>query len=305
MTISVLIPTYNGAGKIMNLLHCLGKQTLLPDEIIVLIDGSKDGTEELIADGDFSLKARTKVLWQPNGGRAKVRNAAAAHASSDLLIFFDDDMLPLPDCIKQHHDWQLTHEKAFVTGGLEEPVDETTSDILRYKASLSRKWNKELEGHPDGLLEGDSAFFTAANFSVPAGLFRELNGFDERLNDAEDYELCVRAQRAGVRFYFLPDAFAWHNDPLTCSTYILRLRQYAQAHRKLQSLMPELPVRYKQPVPQGLKKMFFKLFLNRFWIRSVDNGFWTRLLPHSLRYRLYDYVITANGVYFPDKVSLS
>lgn len=305
MTVSVLIPTYNGANKIGKLLACLDGQTLLPDEIIVLIDGSQDGTEACIAQCDFQLKNRTKVVWQPNGGRAKVRNAAARLATGDLLIFFDDDMLPLSDCVEQHLKWQTSHTRSFVTGGLEEPVDEHASDILRYKASLSRKWNQELKQHPEGLLEGDAAFFTAANFSVPAKLFAELGGFDERLNDAEDFELCTRSQNKGVRFYFLPEAFAWHNDPLSCKSYINRLRQYAKAHQRLQMLKPELPVRYRQVKPSGMKRLLFRIFLSRFWIDSIDKGLWAKLLPRSLRYRLYDFVITANGVYFPEKVSLS
>ena len=48
MKISVIIPTYNGAHKIMNVLYSLERQTVKPDEVIVVIDGSTDNTVELL-----------------------------------------------------------------------------------------------------------------------------------------------------------------------------------------------------------------------------------------------------------------
>lgn len=104
--ISVIIPTFNGFHKIMRILKKLEQQSKKPDEVIVVVDGSTDETVRLLQQKQFSFKA-FKIIERENGGRSKVRNKGAKEAGGDLLIFFDDDMLPEPDCVAihfQHHE---------------------------------------------------------------------------------------------------------------------------------------------------------------------------------------------------------
>src|SRR6187397_1060160 len=98
MSTSVIIPTYNGAHKVVNVLRALEQQTHLPDEVVVVIDGSTDNTAELLRTNTFKLPS-LRIIEQPNGGRAQVRNRGAKEASQDLLIFFDDDMRPVPQSV--------------------------------------------------------------------------------------------------------------------------------------------------------------------------------------------------------------
>src|SRR5262245_26527586 len=101
MTVSVIVPTYNGAHKILSLLRALEKQTRLPEEVIVVIDGSTDGTSDLLRQNTFALPG-LRIIEQLNGGRSKVRNRGAKEAKSELLIFFDDDTVPTEACIEHH-----------------------------------------------------------------------------------------------------------------------------------------------------------------------------------------------------------
>lgn len=301
---SVIIPTYNGAQKLSGILDALVKQTLMPDEIIVAVDGSTDNTLAVLEKAKINIP-NLIVLRSENGGRSVIRNKGAAKASSELLIFFDDDMIPLKDCIQNHVKHHEQFPGSILTGGLSEEINDTSPDLLKYKSHLSNKWNKELRLN-GGQLSTKNIFITAANFSISRKLFYTLNGFDVQLKDAEDFDLAVRAYKAGVDLYFNEAAFAWHNDKVSCASYIKRQRQYAEAHKKLAALKPWfIGESFLQPVkkPSGLKKIIYQLFLSGLWVKAADNGI-LKILPRRLRYKIYDAIITANGVFFPDKVAL-
>lgn len=89
-SISVVIPTYNRADMIGETLTALRRQTLPPDEIIVVDDGSTDGTAEIIR----SLDSEIIVIRQDNAGPAVARNRGLQKAKGELIQFFDSDDLP-------------------------------------------------------------------------------------------------------------------------------------------------------------------------------------------------------------------
>jgi len=297
MTVSVIIPTYNGAHKILNVLRSVERQTTPPDEVIVVIDGSTDNTRQILEENSFSFKS-FRIIEQSNGGRAKVRNKGAQEASGTLLIFFDDDMRPAPECIRLHTEHHLKYPGSILTGAQMEEVVKTAPDFLRFKGMLSRKWYQPYL--PQKKIDTkDQLFLTAANLSMPKALFDSLGGFDERLTDAEDFDLGVRAFLANIPLYVNPQAHAWHDDPVTCAAYIRRQAQYAEAHRRLRLLKPELykdENKYLPAPPKGVKAILFSVFSYRCWIVGIDRNYWPRILPRAIRYKLYDIVLTAHQV---------
>src|SRR5689334_25157413 len=90
MKISVVIPTYNGRRFLLDTLESVYAQTLLPEEVIVVNDGSTDGTEELLR----SVEPRFQTLrWvsQSNHGVAHARNRGVQLATGDTIAFLDHD----------------------------------------------------------------------------------------------------------------------------------------------------------------------------------------------------------------------
>jgi glycosyltransferase involved in cell wall biosynthesis len=304
--VSVIIPTYNGAHKIAGLINALKNQTYKSFEVIVVIDGSTDGTASVIRKLDIGFAPFT-IIEQENKGRGAVRNRGASEAKGELLIYFDDDMLPIEQCIERHVQHHKEFPNSILTGGLCEEVDEKSTEMLKYKSYLSNVWNKSLLISKSGMLEKGSIFITAANFSIAKRLFKTLGGFDERLNDAEDFDFSISAHKAGISMFFKQEAFAWHNDRITCVSYIKRQRQYIIAHKKLAELKPWIEKEgFRKPLknPTGLRKKVFEFFSSEFWIKSIDQEK-LRIIPQSARYKIYDLIITANGIYFPEKVKLS
>lgn len=303
MSISVIIPTYNGAHKIMTLLANLEAQTVVPDELIIVIDGSTDNTEALLRSRAFSLP-NVSIIVQANGGRAKVRNTGAAAAKGDILVFFDDDMRPMANCLQLHVQHHKYISNSILTGAQIDEDGSCLPDIRRYKAYLTRKWSRSVTPSMGQPLKQEQLFITAAHCSMPKTIFDQLNGFDERLLDAEDYDLALRAHEQKIPVFYNEQIIAWHQDLIDCASYIKRMRQYAAAQKILASLHPEVENKYIFVQPSGLKAFFFSFFCFRFWMISIDKQVWKYILPKSFRYRLYDWVLTANGTFYPHKVAL-
>lgn len=85
---SVVIPAYNAAATIERALNSCLQQSRLPDEIIIVNDGSKDATEGILL-GQYAGKIR--YIIQENGGPAKARNTGIAAATGTHLLFLDAD----------------------------------------------------------------------------------------------------------------------------------------------------------------------------------------------------------------------
>jgi glycosyltransferase involved in cell wall biosynthesis len=84
---SVLIPAYNCSRTIRATLDSVLNQSMTPDEVIVLDDGSTDETFSIVE----SYKPQVSVIRQANKGVASTRNALCQRASGDLLAFIDAD----------------------------------------------------------------------------------------------------------------------------------------------------------------------------------------------------------------------
>lgn len=299
MNISVIIPTYQGASRILHVLEALKNQTITDFEVIVAIDGSNDRTKELLEKQAFSFKD-FKVLEQTNKGRAAIRNFGASAAVGELLVFYDDDTRPLEDSLQKHLRMQQKYKS--LCGGLaiEDPILCRT-DVQKYKRYLSLNWTSKFY---TGLnkLSKENLFLTAANFSIPKSLFERLGGFDERLTDAEDFELGIRALEQGHDVYFDKSNIAWHDDFITCESYIRRQRQYIRANEELSHKLPTELLRKPLIIREmsWRKRLIFYIFSNPALVKMVDKEFFT-FLPRVVRYRIYDLTITSLGKVFPNK----
>src|SRR3989344_1429591 len=100
--ISVIIPAYNEEKTIVACIHSVKNQTLLPDEIIVVDDGSTDKTLHVLSELQISSASRRiKLIQQRHRGPGKARNLGAQHAQGDILVFVDADMVLDENFIKE------------------------------------------------------------------------------------------------------------------------------------------------------------------------------------------------------------
>lgn len=90
--VSIILPVYNAANYIINLLNSLNSQTLKDIEFLIIDDGSNDNTNEVIRDHLFKLQdKRFKLIEKENGGVSSARNLGIKLAKGKYLIFIDAD----------------------------------------------------------------------------------------------------------------------------------------------------------------------------------------------------------------------
>jgi len=290
--VSVIIPTYNGAKKIDRLLASLLEQSIRTFEVIVVIDGSTDSTEETLQKYRDRFN-EFAVIKQENKGRAGARNAGAKIARHDLLIFYDDDMEVSTDSVQRHSEFHFQHDHVcLVTGHQEEPPAE--SDVEEYRKYLTNFWFSKFPTNVTRLDFGN-LFFAAANSSILKKTFERLTGFDERLSDAEDYDLAFRALQQNIHVYFDKNNRTLHHDRNTCKSYIKRQRQYQKAKLKWNEIHHQ-PVRSE---PGLIRKILYWPFAFRPWVRAIDQEYFT-IFPKKMRYKLYSIVVHSLSVVFPN-----
>jgi glycosyltransferase involved in cell wall biosynthesis len=95
-TASIIIPTFNGASRIGYCLDTLVKQTAGRNvEILVIDDGSTDNTANVVRN--YPL---VRLITQANAGPASARNRGALAAQGAILLFTDDDCVPMQDWLE-------------------------------------------------------------------------------------------------------------------------------------------------------------------------------------------------------------
>src|SRR5207245_3367479 len=131
--VSVVIPTYQRRVTVRRTLEALARQTMATSDydVIVVIDGSDDGTREMIEDfqGAYGLSA----IWQTNQGRAAARNAGIRGASGNLIVLLDDDMEPVPGFLLAHYDAHPPGSRRAVLGPVPIPDDASSPPIVHFR----------------------------------------------------------------------------------------------------------------------------------------------------------------------------
>ena len=140
--LSVVIPTYNRRDRLARVLAALERQTMPADEfeVVVVDDGSTDGSSDWLATRKPAYALRTLRL--SNGGPARARNAGVEAATGDILLFIDDDVEPTDSLIAEH----LKHLD--IDRGL------ATSSISRHVATI-RVFGRFI--HSQGFTKSDPA----------------------------------------------------------------------------------------------------------------------------------------------------
>jgi glycosyltransferase involved in cell wall biosynthesis len=201
--VSVIIPTYNRAQMVCRAIDSVLAQTLQDAEIIVVDDGSTDGTGKILADryGD-----RIRCSWQENQGRAVARNRGVQAAGGEYVLFLDSDDLLLPQSLELLLGFLDTRPEVDVVYSDGYYCDTQGRDIQRISAE------RPAIDHDD-LLE--TMVITNVVVACHSAMVRrrclEALGypyFDENLRGTEDADLWLRLAAQGSRFAYL--------DALTC-----------------------------------------------------------------------------------------
>jgi glycosyltransferase involved in cell wall biosynthesis len=218
--IDVIICTYNRAECLPRLLDALGKQTAPHSsfEILVVDDGSTDGTENLCRDFAQIMPNLRYERARRNQGLARSRNLGIAVSRAPLLAFIDDDCIPARDWVERMI--AALDKHLIVAGAIESPTEDfwkLCHNIAQFHPFLSSRRARK------------SRFIAGANMGFHRRVLESIGGFEPERMMAEDMECILRAGRAGIDVAFRPEAVVRHDPPRTGLREILH---YAAKHAR-------------------------------------------------------------------------
>ena len=225
---SIIVPTYQGGEPLVATLRSLsGLETPWPVEVVVVVDGSTDGSAEAAAAVGGPLPVR--VVVQPNSGAAAARNRGAREARGDLLLFLDDDMLADPGLLVAH-DARHRAGAGAVVGHIPLAPGSPSNHLTRGYAQWADGRAARLAASGGAVTVAD---LLTGQLSLAADLFTELGGFDEALTadgrfGGEDTDFLVRLSRSGREVVFAPDAVSSQQYEVDALRY---LGQWEEAGR--------------------------------------------------------------------------
>ena len=216
MSVSIIIPTFNGASRIGNCLDALAHQTAERDaEILVVNDGSSDNTAQIVAG-----YSGVRLITQSNAGPAAARNRGALEARGTIIMFTDDDCVPMSD-------WLAAMMEPFKDPSV---VGAKGVYRTRQRGLVPRFVQVEYEDkyrRMSHLPQIDFVDTYSAGFRRER--FLEMNGYDTSfpVACAEDVELSYRMSARGWIMKFVPAAVVYHTHPRTLRSYLKKKYKFA------------------------------------------------------------------------------
>jgi glycosyltransferase involved in cell wall biosynthesis len=179
--VSVIIPTYNRAALVQDAVAAVLAQTYRDFELLVVDDGSTDGTREVLA----AWGGEIRVLRLPaRRGVSGARNAGIVAARGEWLAFLDSDDLWLPE--------KLARQMAFVQAHPQFLLSQTEETWVRRGVRVNPPRTHKKEGGRIFLRSLERCLVSPSAVVLHRGLLDAHGGFDEDLPAAEDYDLWLR-----------------------------------------------------------------------------------------------------------------
>ena len=194
-----MIPAYNAEAYVKEAVDSALAQTYPAYEVIIVDDGSTDGTKGTLKP--YVEQEKIVYIHQENSGLAGARNAGIRRARGDYIAFLDSDDLFRPEKIGEQ------------VKILEEHLDYGVcySDLRHFLDEAPRRFFHHRYAYPSGdvfqpLLK--KQFINPLTVMARRELFEHYGYFDETLRRSEDWDLWLRWAHAGVKFYYLNKVLA-------------------------------------------------------------------------------------------------
>jgi poly-beta-1,6-N-acetyl-D-glucosamine synthase len=202
--VSVVIPAWNEGVGILKTVRSLLNNTYEPLEIVIVNDGSKDNSDELIR-AFIRENPRKNIVYQyqENAGKGKALNAAIARASGEIIVSIDADCYVTPSAIENFVKYFADPDIMAAVGNVKIGNTDSIVGTVQYLEFLFSFYFKK----------ADSLMNTIYIIGGAAGAFRrevfDVIGGYHASHITEDIDLSVRVQRAGMRIVYAADAVVY------------------------------------------------------------------------------------------------
>ncbi len=211
MVIDVVIPTYNRAQTLRRALDSVAAQTIRPNSLLIVDDGSTDSTNKIVDDFNKTHPTlKTQYIYSKNKGVSHARNLGVSKSTADWIAFLDSDDEWLPkklelqiDQIKTNPDLQIIHgEEIWIRNGIR------VNPHKKHQKSGGSIYAKCLP----------LCCISPSTVVIKKSLLKEMEGFREDFPVCEDYDLWLKiCAKYPVGFVEIPiiNKHGGHEDQLS------------------------------------------------------------------------------------------
>lgn len=226
--ISAVIPTHNRLEKLKKTLASAEKQTLAKErfEVLVVDDGSSDGTREFMEKVFSSNKICWRYFFLEHGGPAKARNFGIEKSEGEVVFFCGDDTLWDERLMEWHFNHHQESQSALLGLALWDET-EPVSDFMRYLAPAGPQFHyNTIRNRSDA---GFDHFYTC-NISLKKKWLAQEQ-FDSRFTLAafEDIEMGLRLEKRGLKIAYQPEAKVYHSHYFQEETFGQRMENLGRS----------------------------------------------------------------------------
>ncbi len=249
---SVIIPSYNRKDKLKNAIDSVLAQSDRDFELIVVDDGSDDGTSVLAE----VYTGKITYIFQKNSGVSSARNRGIASSDSHHITLLDSDDTWNPHKLKKHRE--------FISNNPGIPIHQT-EDIWIRNGTRVNPGLKHLKSDGKIFLQSlQLCMISPSSVCISRSIFEKYGLFDEKLSACEDYDLWLRItpfEEIGLISEKLITRYAGHDDQLSSSFWGMdRFRLYS-IMKMLHNIGDQIDPLYRDAaIETGLKKG--KILLN-------------------------------------------
>jgi glycosyltransferase involved in cell wall biosynthesis len=225
--VSLVVTVKNDAAALRELLSAIEKQTKLPDEAIIVVAGSDDGT--LAAARSWRPKnLKALILDRPRANRSAGRNLGVERSAGEMIVFTDAGCRPEVDWLEQLlaplSDPEVNLVSGFTDGDGRNSFEEAQVPFVLVPLG-------KIPPHP---------LPATRNMAIRRKVFQQWGGFRADLNYAEDFEFSRRLEKEGIRSEFAPQAKVYWRPRRSLGAFFMMIARLTAGDVKAGILRPGL-----------------------------------------------------------------
>ena len=207
---SVIVPSYNRLDELQDLLLSLEAQSFSKDafEVVLVDDGSTDGSKEWLESRQTSMDVRLRILKQHHQGPGAARNLGMANASGQFFVFIDSDCMAPPDWLSILFDFLSSDPEIQGFGGRDDARPDFPSLLLAINYAMTSFLTTG--GMRGGKKKKLAKFYPRSfNMGIHRDLYAKIDGFGA-LRHGQDIEFSHRMIRSGAKIVHIFDSVVYH-----------------------------------------------------------------------------------------------
>ncbi len=209
---SLIIATYNWKQALALVLATVRVQSVLPDEVLIADDGSREETRDFLAREATTFPVPLRHVWQEDDGfrKGRILNEAMARAMGEYLIAMDGDMLIHPEFVRSH--LRFARKGWYIQGSRMMLGERATARTLAAGRRTAGSFSGDVRNRVNGI---HAPFLSRFSRGEPGPIYRtrgcnisywrddiiRVNGYNEDMEGwgREDTELVARLMNSGVQ----------------------------------------------------------------------------------------------------------